>query len=127
MSDEKHKICEREMIDLLDERDRRYAELRAADQESLKLALNSQEKAVAAALAAADRAVSKADFATEKRFDAVNEFRATLSDQAAHLMPTDIILRKLFSDPTTSRRPKRSPLLTYSPSSALLRPRPDFR
>src|ERR1700726_2034245 len=87
MSDEKHKICEREMLDLLDERDRRYAELRAADQESLKLALNSQEKAVAAALAAADRAVSKADFATEKRFDAVNEFRATLSDQAAHLMP----------------------------------------
>lgn len=34
----------------------------------------------------ADRAVSKAEFASEKRFESVNEFRATLSDQAASLM-----------------------------------------
>ncbi len=43
--------------------------------------------AVAAALSAAERAAAKADSAMEKRFDAVNEFRATLSDQAAHLLP----------------------------------------
>jgi hypothetical protein len=39
------------------------------------------------ALSGADKAVSKAEAATEKRFDAVNEFRQTLADQAASLMP----------------------------------------
>jgi hypothetical protein len=42
-----------------------------------------QDKAVAAALAAAKEAVSKAELASERRFEGVNEFRATLSDQAA--------------------------------------------
>lgn len=36
-----------------------------------------------AALAAADRAVAKAETASDKRFEGVNEFRKTLSDQAA--------------------------------------------
>lgn len=39
------------------------------------------------ALAAADKATSKAETASEKRFDAVNEFRSTLSDQQRTLMP----------------------------------------
>ena len=39
------------------------------------------------ALASADKASLKADSATEKRFEGVNEFRATLSDQAARLIP----------------------------------------
>jgi len=43
----------------------------------------AQEKAVAAALAAAEKAVTKAELAAEKRFDAVNEFRGQLKDQAA--------------------------------------------
>ena len=43
--------------------------------------------AVDTALASADRATSKAEAATEKRFEGVNEFRATLSDQATHLLP----------------------------------------
>ena len=43
----------------------------------------AQEKAVNAALAAADRAVVKAETAAEKLFDAVNEFRAQLKDQNA--------------------------------------------
>jgi hypothetical protein len=47
----------------------------------------AQEKAVAAALAAAKEAVTKAEVAAEKRFDAVNEFRSTLKDQQATLMP----------------------------------------
>jgi transglutaminase/protease-like cytokinesis protein 3 len=46
-----------------------------------------QEQAVNAALVAADRAVSKAEAASEKRFDSVNEFRATLADQQRSLMP----------------------------------------
>lgn len=41
----------------------------------------AQEAAVAAALASADRAVTKADMATEKRFESVNEFRNQLKDQ----------------------------------------------
>ena len=36
---------------------------------------------------ALDKAIQKADSATEKRFDAVNEFRNTLSDQQRTLMP----------------------------------------
>jgi UDP-N-acetylglucosamine transferase subunit ALG13 len=44
-------------------------------------------QATAQALAASDRAVSKAETASEKRFDAVNEFRATLADQQRNLMP----------------------------------------
>lgn len=69
-----------------------------ADEVSLKEYINDKltnlEKSVDArfkgveattksALDAADRAVSKAEAATEKRFEGVNEFRATLSDQAS--------------------------------------------
>lgn len=42
---------------------------------------------IGAALAAADKATGKAEGASEKRFDAVNEFRSTLSDQQRTLMP----------------------------------------
>ena len=47
----------------------------------------ASEKAINAALAAADRAVMKAETAAEKRFESVNEFRGTLSDQQRSLMP----------------------------------------
>jgi hypothetical protein len=36
---------------------------------------------------ALDKAVTKAEIATEKRFESVNEFRNTLSDQSRTLMP----------------------------------------
>ncbi len=39
------------------------------------------------ALAASDKAIVKAEAATEKRFEGVNEFRAALGDQANRLMP----------------------------------------
>lgn len=42
----------------------------------------AQTKAIDAALLAAKEAVTKAETATEKRFESVNEFRQTLSDQA---------------------------------------------
>jgi hypothetical protein len=45
------------------------------------------ERATSAALAAQERAVNKAEVATEKRFESVNEFRATLADSARLLMP----------------------------------------
>lgn len=61
---------------LIDEREDRTKERFA----SMKIAVD-------AALAAADRAVTKAEIATEKRFEGVNEFRETLRDQASTLMP----------------------------------------
>jgi len=60
---------------LLDERDRRYEERFKASDDKTSLALASSEKAI-----------SKAETATEKRFDNVNEFRETLKDQAANLI-----------------------------------------
>lgn len=39
-----------------------------------------------AALTATERAIIKADVANEKRFDSVNEFRQTLSDQATQFV-----------------------------------------
>lgn len=41
-----------------------------------------------------DKAVIKAETATEKRFEGVNEFRQTLADQAATLMPRSEALSK---------------------------------
>jgi Mg2+ and Co2+ transporter CorA len=58
------------------ERDLRYEQRFRAQQEALSYALN-----------AAKEAVAKAETATEKRFDAVNEFRSALSDAAARMMP----------------------------------------
>jgi len=80
-------IVQRHLLAILDERDRRYAERFEAQQLGVKDALAAQEKAVTAALTAADRAVAKAENASERRFEGVNEFRATLADQAANLMP----------------------------------------
>ena len=41
----------------------------------------AQEKAVQAALTAAKEAVTKAEIATEKRFDTTNEWRSAMSDR----------------------------------------------
>lgn len=70
-------VSDREHLErLLAEQDRRY-----------EARFEAQEKAVSAALAAAEKAVAKAELAAEKRFEAVNEFRGQLSDQAASFMP----------------------------------------
>jgi deoxyribodipyrimidine photolyase len=61
---------------LLEEADKRY-EQRFTDQDA----------AVKAALAAAEKAVVKAETASEKRFDAVNEFRQTVNDIVNKMMP----------------------------------------
>lgn len=60
---------------LMDERDIRYEQRFKAMDEKTGLALTASEKAV-----------SKAETATEKRFDSVNEFRGQLKDQAATLL-----------------------------------------
>ncbi len=61
---------------VLDERDERY-----------KQRASSQDKAVSSALETSEKAIIKAESATERRFEGVNEFRQTLADQAATLMP----------------------------------------
>lgn len=48
---------------------------------------DASDKAVAAQLTAQQAAVAKAENASEKRFESVNEFRQTLGDQARQLMP----------------------------------------
>ena len=84
--------------DLMAAHDKRYeqryeAQLNALDvalvaqKEAVKDAFAAQKEAINAALASADRAVSKAEIAAEKRFESVNEFRNTLSDQQRNLMP----------------------------------------
>ena len=55
--------------------------------EYVDIRFDAQEKAVNAALAAADRAVAKAESSAERRFESVNEFRSTLADSARLLMP----------------------------------------
>ncbi len=62
--------------EVLDERNKRY-ELRAS----------TQDNAVKSALDTSEKAITKAESATERRFEGVNEFRQTLADQASRLMP----------------------------------------
>jgi flagellar biogenesis protein FliO len=63
------------LIKMNEERDLRYQQR-----------FQGQLDAVMAALAAAKEAVNKAETANEKRFESVNEFRSTLSDQAAQFL-----------------------------------------
>jgi len=67
--------------------DLRYQQRYDAQQKALEAALLAAEKAVQAALVAAEKAVTKAELAAEKRFEAVNEFRGQLADQANTFLP----------------------------------------
>lgn len=58
-----------------------FEALRKADREEVNRRFSDQEKAVNAALAAADKAVGKAEMASEKRADASNEIRQAMVDQ----------------------------------------------
>lgn len=75
------------IIRLIAANDDRYQERFDGQQQALKDALVGQEKAVGAALDAAKEAVTKAEISSDKRFESVNEFRATLSDQARDFLP----------------------------------------
>ena len=50
---------------------------------ALSRRMDDADKAIQAALVSAEKAVAKAEAASERRFEGVNEFRQTLSDQAA--------------------------------------------
>jgi hypothetical protein len=59
--------------------DERYA----TQTKALDAAFKAAEQAVQTALASAEKAVTKAETAAERRFESVNEFRQTLTDQAS--------------------------------------------
>jgi len=65
-----------------------HVDQRFRDQEkSVEAAVAASDKATSVAMTAEQRAVAKAEAASEKRFESVNEFRQTLTDQAATFMP----------------------------------------
>jgi hypothetical protein len=75
---------------LVGELDRRTGQRFDQNDRALEAALLSAKEAVAAALTAAKEAVDKAELAASKRFEATNEFREQLSDQAATFMPREV-------------------------------------
>jgi len=82
-------FCDRieALLSLINEKDKNY------DQR-----FSNVTSATKSALEASDRAITKAELASEKRFDAVNEFRSTLADQQRTLMPRtecEIMFRNL--------------------------------
>lgn len=56
-------------------------------EERVKERFVAMERTVTVALASSDKALTKAEDATEKRFDGVNHVRTALADQAATLLP----------------------------------------
>lgn len=52
----------------------------------------AMKEQVEAAFESSQRAIDKADEATEKRFEGVNEFRAALSDQATRFVTTETLI-----------------------------------
>ncbi len=84
------------LVSMIQGNDKRYEERFSASQKALELGLAGQKSEISAALAAADRAVLKAEMATEKRFESVNEFRGTLDQQQRTLIPrseVDVLVR----------------------------------
>lgn len=85
---------------VLIEHDKRYEQRFQGQENNVGLALSRVDKEfhehiqqvrteTQAALEAAEKAIAKAETATDKRFESVNEFRAQLADQAARFMPRD--------------------------------------
>jgi hypothetical protein len=73
----------------ISEAEKRNEQRFLAQQDAIATAMVAQEKAVLAAMAAAEKAVTKAETAVEKRFESVNEFRKTLSDQTSTFITRD--------------------------------------
>ena len=76
-----------DLLTLVRANDLRYEQRFTAITEQVFAAIAAQKESVNTAMQAAERALTKAESASEKRFDAVNEFRATLADQQRNLMP----------------------------------------
>lgn len=87
-------------IRLIEANDTRYKQRFEDAKTAVDIAFSAQKESVNSALLAAERAVLKAESASEKRFDSVNEFRNTLADQQRTLMPraeAEIVFKTLSS------------------------------
>lgn len=71
-------LLETQLDDLKKSLEDRYS----AQTKAVEAAFLAQQTATQAALSAAEKAVNKAETAAEKRFEATNEFRGQLNDQA---------------------------------------------
>lgn len=109
------------LVQMIAEADRRYEERFVAQNKAMEVAFTASEKAVTAALTAqkeassADllaqkEAVGKAEIASEKRFESVNEFRASLSDaQARNISRTEVEqINKSFTEKIEDLRVRQS-------------------
>lgn len=68
-------------------RDKETAAAFLAQTTAMRTAFDAQKEGVAAALAAQKEAVNKSEASYDKRFEAVNEFRGQLADQARQFLP----------------------------------------
>lgn len=73
------------------EKDLRDQQRFESQEKAVSAALAAQKELVSAALSAADRAVLKAEVAANDRFNSVNEFRASLTDQTKEF-PTKVVV-----------------------------------
>ena len=96
---DKSKSCSSESLhaslNALEERVAALDRLMEAKFVTFQVLVSSQAEKVKLALDAADKAVSKAEQATEKRFESVNEFRASLADQSATLVTRTEFISKV--------------------------------
>jgi hypothetical protein len=72
---------------LVETRHELYQERFKDAQIAVTAALASQQKETAAAFECSEKAIDKAELAAEKRFESVNAFRQTLSEQTSTFMP----------------------------------------
>lgn len=95
---------ERDKADV--ERDKRLDERFEGQEKAVNAALAAAEKAVNAALESSEKAVTKAEIAQQRVNETQNEFRGTLRDQAADLMPrseTELLVKDLRAQIETLR------------------------
>jgi small-conductance mechanosensitive channel len=76
---------------VLVEKDLRDEQRFNASQQALSAAMAANKELVSAALTSAEKAVQKAETANERRFESVNEFRQTLTDQTKEF-PTKAVV-----------------------------------
>ena len=72
---------------MLEQAELRYQQRFDAQTIAVNAAMSAAEKAINAALLASEKAVLKAETASERRFESVNEFRGSLNDMVATLIP----------------------------------------
>jgi hypothetical protein len=71
----------------VDNNSKRVEDIHRSISLSIEAGLSSSREVTQVAFAASEKAIFKAETANEKRFESVNEFRQTLTDQTASFMP----------------------------------------